>query len=400
MGKNDFLTPKAIANRIKSKGLQKLRWYCQMCGKQCRDENGFKCHLTSDGHRRQMELFGQNPDRIIEGYSEEFLKSFLEHMRVAHPTVRIEAHKVYNEYIQDKHHIHMNSTQWHTLTEFVKFLGRQGYCKVEDTPKGWFIALIKRDTDEELADAAKRKRQRKEMEEELRLQKEIQAQVERAKELEQETDALGDSGDPAPRLLERPADAGPIKLALATDRMQSSRPAAAAGASEERRKPVGMFDDGKSGADPTGGGSAYKKSKVAEIMEREQARKAAAAAAAAAADAGPLSDSWLYEGIVVKVMARELHDYYKQKGAVLRVIDRFVGEIEMLESGDLLRVDQSQLETVIPKVGGRVMVVNGRHQGEDGEVEDILKDDFKVKVRLKSGRATLEEYEHVSKLAQ
>jgi DNA/RNA-binding protein KIN17 len=42
MGKGDFLSPKAIANRIKSKGLQKLRWFCQMCEKQCRDENGFK----------------------------------------------------------------------------------------------------------------------------------------------------------------------------------------------------------------------------------------------------------------------------------------------------------------------------------------------------------------------
>ncbi len=36
--KPGFLTPKAIANRIKSKGLQKLRWFCQMCQKQCRDE--------------------------------------------------------------------------------------------------------------------------------------------------------------------------------------------------------------------------------------------------------------------------------------------------------------------------------------------------------------------------
>jgi hypothetical protein len=36
--KQGFLTPKAIANRIKAKGLQKLRWYCQMCQKQCRDE--------------------------------------------------------------------------------------------------------------------------------------------------------------------------------------------------------------------------------------------------------------------------------------------------------------------------------------------------------------------------
>ena len=40
MGKEKagFLTPKAIANRIKAKGLQKLRWFCQMCQKQCRDE--------------------------------------------------------------------------------------------------------------------------------------------------------------------------------------------------------------------------------------------------------------------------------------------------------------------------------------------------------------------------
>ena len=79
MGKNGFLTPKAvnslnlcelqacaelsaalqISNRIKAKGLQKLRWYCQMCQKQCRDENGFKCHLNSDSHQRQMMVFGQ-----------------------------------------------------------------------------------------------------------------------------------------------------------------------------------------------------------------------------------------------------------------------------------------------------------------------------------------------------
>ncbi|GLT89031.1 hypothetical protein SLE2022_070340 [Rubroshorea leprosula] len=70
MGKNEFLTPKAIANRIKAKGLQKIRWYCQMCQKQCRDENGFKCHCMIESHQRQMQVFGQNPDRIVSGYSE------------------------------------------------------------------------------------------------------------------------------------------------------------------------------------------------------------------------------------------------------------------------------------------------------------------------------------------
>jgi hypothetical protein len=65
-----------------------------------------------------------------------------------HPNVRIEAHKVYNEFIQDKHHIHMNSTKWLTLTEYVKYLGREGLCKVEDSPKGWFMQLIHRDPEQ------------------------------------------------------------------------------------------------------------------------------------------------------------------------------------------------------------------------------------------------------------
>lgn len=115
-----------ISNRIKSKGLQKLRWFCQMCQKQCRDENGFKCHLNSESHKRQMEIFGQNADRVIAGYSEEFEADFMELMRRSHPNNRVAAKNVYNEFIADKYHIHMNSTKWFTLTEFVKYLGKTG----------------------------------------------------------------------------------------------------------------------------------------------------------------------------------------------------------------------------------------------------------------------------------
>ena len=103
------LTPKAISNRIKAKGLQKLRWYCQMCQKQCRDEvrnsdksiwichisifvdifksrilaiceaedlfdflsfqNGFKCHCMSESHQRQLLLFADNPNQFIDSFS-------------------------------------------------------------------------------------------------------------------------------------------------------------------------------------------------------------------------------------------------------------------------------------------------------------------------------------------
>ena len=61
--------------------MQKLRWYCQLCEKQCRDENGFKCHQLSDGHLRQMEVFGQNPGSVVATYSEDFEREFMEHLK-------------------------------------------------------------------------------------------------------------------------------------------------------------------------------------------------------------------------------------------------------------------------------------------------------------------------------
>ncbi len=73
-----------------------------MCGKQCRDENGFKCHLDSDSHKRQMMVFGEAPDRVIEGFSEEFEANFLELLRRSHPFSRVAAKTVYNDFIADK----------------------------------------------------------------------------------------------------------------------------------------------------------------------------------------------------------------------------------------------------------------------------------------------------------
>jgi DNA/RNA-binding protein KIN17 len=57
-------------------------------------------------------------------------------------TKRVRANQVYQEYISDKHHLHMNSTRWVTLTEFAKHLGRTGVARVDETEKGWFIAWI------------------------------------------------------------------------------------------------------------------------------------------------------------------------------------------------------------------------------------------------------------------
>lgn len=97
--KGGFLTPKAIANRIKAKGLQKLRWYCQMCQKQCRDENGFKCHTMSESHQRQLLLVAENPDKFIDTFSQEFLDDFLDLLRRQYGTKRVHANQVRNYHV-------------------------------------------------------------------------------------------------------------------------------------------------------------------------------------------------------------------------------------------------------------------------------------------------------------
>jgi len=135
-------TPKYVANQMKSKGLQRLRWYCQVCEKQCRDENGFKCHAASESHLRQMLVVGEHAGKHISNFSQEFQSTFVALLSRRFGTKRVRANQVYQEYISDKHHLHMNSTRWVTLTEFIKSLGRSGIARVDETEKGWFIAWI------------------------------------------------------------------------------------------------------------------------------------------------------------------------------------------------------------------------------------------------------------------
>ncbi|KAH7656926.1 DNA/RNA-binding protein KIN17 protein [Dioscorea alata] len=370
MGKNEFLTPKAIANRIKAKGLQKLRWYCQMCQKQCRDENGFKCHCMSESHQRQMQVFGQNPNRVIDGYSEEFENAFMDNLRRSHRFSRVAATVVYNEYIADRHHVHMNSTQWATLTEFVKYLGRIGKCKVEDTPKGWFITYIDRDSETIFKDRLKNKRLRAELADEEKQERTIALQIERAS-------SSNPNPPPPPPPPSDPAPLDPNAKVAFSLSMQTTN------SDTEPKRPKIAFDE-----DPepekvekkrtAGGGVAKGGSSALEELIREEEK---------AKERSNRKDYWLCEGIIVKVMSKTLASkgYYKQKGVVKRVIDKYVGEIEMLENKHLLRIDQEELETVIPQIGGLVRIVNGAYRGSNARLLSVNTEKFCAKVQIEKG---------------
>ncbi|OCK79344.1 zinc finger protein-like protein RTS2 [Lepidopterella palustris CBS 459.81] len=143
MPRAEIGSTKHLSNKMKSKGLQRLRWYCQVCEKQCRDANGFKCHVQSESHVRQMHVVGEDPKKYIETYSREFQHDFIQLLRTSHGEKPIDVNHFYQEYIGNKEHIHMNATRWPSLTEFAKFLGRQGICTVTEGDKGGLMIAWK-----------------------------------------------------------------------------------------------------------------------------------------------------------------------------------------------------------------------------------------------------------------
>lgn len=76
--------------------------FCQMCQKQCRDANGFKCHLTSEAHQRQLLLFAENSNSYLRQFSNDFEKNFMQLLRTSYGTKRVRANEVYNAFIKDK----------------------------------------------------------------------------------------------------------------------------------------------------------------------------------------------------------------------------------------------------------------------------------------------------------
>jgi len=204
-------TPKFIANKMKSKGLQRLRWYCQVCEKQCRDENGFKCHMNSEAHLRQMLVVGENAGKHISDFSSTFQSEFVSLLSRRFGTKRVLANRVYQEYIADKSHLHMNATRWVTLSEFAKHLGRSGIARVDETEKGWFIAWIDSSPKALEKAEASMKKDRMKMSDEQRERLLIAEQIEKAKAEAPEASGSGDS-PPAEEGLKR--DDGEQKVVL------------------------------------------------------------------------------------------------------------------------------------------------------------------------------------------
>ncbi|KAI5867282.1 domain of Kin17 curved DNA-binding protein-domain-containing protein [Durotheca rogersii] len=217
---------KYLSNKLKSKGLQRLRWYCQVCEKQCRDANAFKMHTQSESHTRKMLLVGEDPSKHIDEFSARFERDFLQQLRTGHGEKAVHINHFYQGYIADKEHVHMNATRWHSLTEFAKHLGRSGLCRVEENEKGIHVAWID-DSPEALRRREQvRRREALDKGDEEREQMLIREQIRRARrdagQGDEDEDEEGEGGDNAESRELKRLDGEKIKLAF------GAKPAAAA----------------------------------------------------------------------------------------------------------------------------------------------------------------------------
>ncbi|KAK4127487.1 hypothetical protein N657DRAFT_641489 [Parathielavia appendiculata] len=188
MGKAEPGSTKYLSNKMKQKGLTRLRWYCQICEKACRDENAFKMHCQSESHMRRALEAGQNFKSVQEEYSKQFLHEFISLLKTAHGEKSIHANKFYQEVIARRDHVHLNATRWHSLTDFVKHIAREGIVRAEEKEDGIFIAWI-----DDSPEAMKRREavRRKEMQDKGDEERELMILKEQIKRAQRDAEARG-----------------------------------------------------------------------------------------------------------------------------------------------------------------------------------------------------------------
>jgi DNA/RNA-binding protein KIN17 len=420
---------KAIAKRQKQNGLGRLRLYCQMCEKQCRDENGFKCHVATPAHQRNLALFASQPELFVDRFSKQFLAGFLGVLHQRYGSNPVAANTVYQDYIKDKEHVHMNSTQWTTLSEFAKDLGRRGICRVEERDGALWVVFIDRD-----AMARKQRAQeldRMRLDDEERAEKNLATQMQLMEGNALHTGYEEQTSKPVPLtridismskmsapLGERAGHAracsGNAFKSLKSSRISGT---AVPEGNDAKRRPERikkpsvldeiMADDVMRERYVRSLGSAsVHAAKCAPVTENAD-NEANASVGPANADqpegerAVDATSRWLHLGTTVKCVAKALEGghYFNKKGVVESLKGEYTAIVRLKDSGAVLELDQDDLETVLPKPGGKILFVRGERRGRVGTLARIDESSYSACICLDVSREVISgvEYDFICK---
>lgn len=67
---------------------------------------------------------------------------------------------------------------------------------------------------------------------------------------------------------------------------------------------------------------------------------------------------------------------------VTKVENHYQAVIKMLDTNEKIRIDQAHVETVIPAIGKKVLVVNGAYRRQEAILEAIHQELFSVDITL------------------
>ncbi|KNC50670.1 HsKin17 protein [Thecamonas trahens ATCC 50062] len=358
----------------KRRGLRKIKFYCQMCEKECSDRNGFEAHSRSAGHLAKMELFAANPEKYLAMFSDQFEADFMELVKSRHRGRKVLVNYVHNEYVQDRSHVRLNGTRWKTLDEFAQHLSSKGIVELSyDDDGNPYIKYI---------DVAVLSAREKHAEKERKRKARVAAKLEdqRRSAMEASVAAARAAGSLAGPVLElaRPPDSDTISVALPAKAAQPAPLRGPAAALDPLQPPAPLRT--APATLPSARLPAHPKplSNVERILQETRAREARDAARA----------TWAVPGAVVRILDASLDSLFKAKAVVVsrHASPRHLVAVAVVGTPPadrvLVDIDEALLRPVLPPIGKPVVVVRGEHAGERGVLVDHMPSDKSLAVRL------------------
>jgi DNA/RNA-binding protein KIN17 len=281
---------------------------------------------------------------------------------------------------------------------------------VEETERGWYVTYIERDASILAREEAQQRRVAAEKASEQKLAKQMEIQrVEAAKAL----DRAGGTLSTEASKLDRDANVA-VSLSL-----NASKKKAAVGAAAAVKPVFSLGDEEEDDEEEEDGGkieskplppkqltdSAPKKRPISseELLAGTKTKKKQKSSSNSNTDE-KRKENWICPDILVRIISKKLAGgkYFKRKGVIERVLDdKFTAEIEVLDSGpderdggDILRLDQDDLETVVPKEGKKVRIVNGPGRGKRAKVVELNKKNYLATLKLLDDGTVLERVDY------
>lgn len=104
---------------------------------------------------------------------------------------------------------------------------------------------------------------------------------------------------------------------------------------------------------------------------------------------------WIMESLIVKIINKGIlngryyyfwnFSLYKRKGEILKIEDDFIATIKMIDFKTILKIDQEDLETVVPAIGEKGKLLFEPYRGEVVSVLSVNIDEYNVDVMLLKG---------------